>query len=101
MKPVSHHIRNLALLYALGAFAAPAALAGSPMADFKATDVNGDGRISLEEFQAAGGAEAAFAEGDANGDKVLSREEFIRAALGSDRMQAGGPKKGERDARKE
>lgn len=95
MKTVSHHIRNLAVLCALAAFAAPAALAGSSMPDFKATDANGDGRISLEEFQAAGGTEAAFVEGDANGDKVLSREEFTRAALGNDRMQAGGAKKGE------
>lgn len=95
MKPVSHHIRNLILLCALGAFAAPAALARSPLADFKTTDANGDGRISLEEFQAGGGSEAAFAEGDANQDKVLSRDEFARAALSNDRMQAGGAKKGE------
>lgn len=94
MKPVSHYIRNLTLLYVLGAFAAPAALASSPMADFKTTDANGDGRIGLEEFQASGGSEAAFVEGDANRDKVLSRDEFARAALSNDRMPAGGAKKG-------
>ncbi len=88
MKSVLHPIRNLALLGALGAFAAPAALAGAPMADFKTTDANNDGRISLEEFQAGGGSEATFVEGDADGDKVLSRDEFAR-------VQAGGAKKGE------
>ncbi len=95
MKPVSHHIRKLALLCALAVLAAPAALAGSPMPDFKTTDANGDDRISPEEFQGAGGSDAAFAAGDTNGDKVLSRDEFARAALGNDRMQAGGAKKGE------
>lgn len=95
MKPVSHHIRNLVLLCALGAFAAPAALARSPMADFKTTDANGDGRISLEEFQAAGGSEASFAAGDANQDKELSRDEFARAAASRDRMQPGGTTQGE------
>ncbi len=95
MKPVSHHIRKLALLYALGAFAGPAALAGSPLADFKTTDANGDGRIGPQEFQAGGGSEAAFVAGDTNRDKVLSRDEFARAALSNDRMQAGGAQKGE------
>jgi hypothetical protein len=80
MKPVSHHITNLALFCALSAFATSAALAASAVSDFAATDTNGDGVVTLEEFQAAGGSEAAFAQKDADGDRVLSREEFSHAA---------------------
>lgn len=95
MKPFTHRILNLALLCALGAWAATPAQAASVLADFKAVDASGDGMISVEEFQAQGGHEAAFQEGDTNKDHQLSRDEFARAAVSNDRMQAGDAKKGQ------
>ncbi|MFP5381346.1 MAG: hypothetical protein ACLGG4_03705 [Gammaproteobacteria bacterium] len=95
MKPSTHRIVRLTLLCALGSFAATPARAAPALPDFKAVDANGDGMISVEEFQAQGGQDAAFLEGDTNKDQRLSQDEFARAALSNDRMQAGGPKKGD------
>lgn len=46
--------------------------------DFGTLDLNGDGRLTLEEMQAQG--EARFAAADTNGDGGLSTEELAAAA---------------------
>jgi len=67
-------------------FSAGAALAQGPF------DANGDGVVSLEEFQAARARDAAerFAALDADGDGRLAREE-LRAAFERGRRRGPGP----------
>ncbi len=55
-------------------------LAGVVTPDFSMYDRDGDGRISLEEYQAQGGLIKSFDEGDVNRDLYLSREELARAS---------------------
>jgi len=89
MKSINHRILNLALAGALGAFTATTVLAAPATPNFQTTDSNGDGMISLKEFQAQGGQEQAFTEGDANRDKRLSNDEYTKAGANNDRIKAG------------
>jgi hyperosmotically inducible protein len=89
-----HRVLNLTLVGALGAFAiSPAIAAPDPaapaMPGFKATDGNGDGMVSLEEFQTQGGHEQAFHEGDADRDRRLGSDEYVKANAVNDRIRAG------------
>lgn len=87
MKSINHRFMTLTLAGLLIAGAAGKALAAT--ADFKAYDSNGDGRISMEEYQARGGQAQAFHEGDSNHDNSLSPDEFVKATANSDRLKAG------------
>lgn len=88
MKSINDRILNLTLAGALGAFTASSTLAAPVMPNFQTTDGNGDGMISLQEFQAKGGVEQAFLEGDANRDKRLSSDEYTKAVANNDRIKA-------------
>jgi hyperosmotically inducible protein len=87
MKSIHHRFMMLTLAGMLSAGAAGQALAAT--ADFKAYDRNGDGTISLEEYQAQGGQAQTFHEGDANRDNSLSPDEFVKARAINDRAKAG------------
>ena len=87
MKSINHRFMTLALAWMLSVGVAGRALAAT--ADFKAYDSNGDGKISLEEYQAQGGQVQAFHEGDTNQDNSLSQEEFAKALAINDRTKAG------------
>lgn len=89
MKSIKPRILNLTLACALNALAATPALAGPAMPGFKTVDGNGDGMVSLEEFQAQGGHEQAFREGDANRDTHLDSSEYVMAVANNDRLKAG------------
>jgi hypothetical protein len=54
----------------------PAAAVEAP--SFKVYDTNGDGKISLKEFQAKGGDEQVFRAADTDKDGSLSSEEFLQ-----------------------
>ena len=71
------HIRNAALVVLVCAFAAAQVWASSAKPDFKAYDRNSDGMISLEEFVELGGKGQDFLAGDVDGDNRLSSEEWI------------------------
>jgi hyperosmotically inducible protein len=88
MNPLNHRILNLALAGTLSAFTA-SGLAAPVMPAFKVADSNGDGMVSLLEFEALGGREQAFHEGDANQDKRLGSDEYVKAVANNDRIQAG------------
>lgn len=87
MKSINHRFMTLTLAGLLGIGVAGQALAAT--ADFKAYDGNGDGKISLEEYQAQGGQAQAFHEGDANRDNNLSQDEFVKTLAINDRTKAG------------
>jgi hyperosmotically inducible protein len=87
MKSINHRFMTLTLAGLLIAGAAGKALAAT--ASFKAYDSNGDGSISMEEYQAHGGQAAAFRAGDDNHDNSLSPDEFVKASANSDRIKAG------------
>lgn len=87
MKSINHRFMTLTLAGLLCASAASQALAAT--ADFKAYDRNGDGKISLEEYEAQGGQAQAFHEGDDNRDNALSPDEFVKARAINDRAKAG------------
>ena len=87
MKSINHRFMTLTLAGVLSVGVAGQALAAT--ADFKAYDSNGDGKISLEEYQAQGGQVQAFHEGDANRDNSLSQDEFVKALAINDRTKAG------------
>ena len=89
MKSIKHRILSLTLACALSALAAAPALAAPAMPGFKTVDGNGDGMVSVEEFQAQGGHEQAFREGDANGDTRLDSGEYVKAVANNDRLKAG------------
>lgn len=72
-----HRLMTLALAGTLGAAASTAVEAAAPTADFKKYDRNGDGKISLKEYEAHGGTVEMFRKLDANGDNVLSPTEFV------------------------
>lgn len=78
MKSVNHHIWILSLAGALGAATSVSALAASASTEFKSYDSNGDGQISLQEYQAKGGGEQTFQMIDVNGDHIVSHDEFAR-----------------------
>ncbi len=88
MKTLNHRILNLALAGTLSAYTA-SILAAPVMPDFKQADGNGDGMVSLQEFEAQGGFEQAFFEGDANRDKRLNSSEYVKAVSNHDRIKAG------------
>ncbi|MGE5319021.1 MAG: BON domain-containing protein [Hyphomicrobiaceae bacterium] len=87
MKSINHRLTILTLATLLSAGAAGQALAAT--ASFKAYDSNGDGKISLEEYQAQGGQAQAFREADDNHDNSLNPDEFVKASAVSDRLKAG------------
>lgn len=87
MKSINPRFMTLTLAAMLSVGVAGPALAAT--ADFKAYDSNGDGKISLEEYQAQGGQVQAFHEGDANRDNSLSQDEFVKALAINDRAKAG------------
>jgi len=87
MKSINHRFMTLTLAGVLSVGGAGQALAAT--AGFKAYDSNGDGKISLEEYQAQGGQVQAFREGDANRDNSLSQDEFVKASAHNDRIKAG------------
>jgi len=87
MKSINHRFITLTLAGVLGVGVAGQALAAT--ASFKAYDSNGDGKISLEEYQAQGGQAQAFHEGDANRDNSLNQDEFVKALAINDRIKAG------------
>jgi len=87
MKSINHRFITLTLAGVLGVGVAGQALAAA--ASFKAYDSNGDGKISLEEYQAQGGQAQAFHEGDANRDNSLNQDEFVKALAINDRIKAG------------
>jgi hyperosmotically inducible protein len=87
MKSINSRFVTLTLAGLLIASAAGKALAAT--ADFKAYDSNGDGKISVEEYQARGGQAQAFRDGDDNHDNSLSPDEFVKASANSDRIKAG------------
>ncbi|MHB0972810.1 MAG: EF-hand domain-containing protein [Thiobacillus sp.] len=78
MQSINHRFRTLALAGVLGVITSAPVLAASTAPDFKKYDVNGDGKISLQEYQARGGAEEAFRMIDANGDNIVSHDEFVK-----------------------
>lgn len=87
MKSINHRFMTLTLAGLLSVGAAGQALAAT--ASFKAYDSNGDGKISLEEYQAQGGQVQAFHDGDTNRDNSLSQDEFVKALAINDRTKAG------------
>ncbi len=78
MKTITHRFASLTLAGLLGAVTSASVLAASPAPDFSKYDANGDGRISLEEYQAKGGEEQTFRSIDVNGDKLVSHDEFAK-----------------------
>lgn len=78
MNTFDTRIRNASIATLLCAFAAAQALAASAKPDFKAYDQNSDGIVSLEEFVVQGGKEPAFLAGDVNGDSRLSSDEWLK-----------------------
>ncbi|MDA8129582.1 MAG: EF-hand domain-containing protein [Betaproteobacteria bacterium] len=72
-----HRLMTLAVAGMLGVAASAAVEAAAPAADFKKYDRNGDGKISLKEYEAQGGTVEMFRHLDANGDNVLSHTEFV------------------------
>jgi len=85
MQSIHHQIVTLALAGALGALASAPVLASSP-SSFKSYDRNGDGKISMQEFQAKGGDERAFRATDADRDSSLSQNEFAKMVASPPRM---------------
>jgi hypothetical protein len=73
-------MRKLVIALALCGLSALPALAQA--ADFKTTDADGDGQVTLEEGAAAGfqWTEEQFAAADADSNGVLSDAEFATAA---------------------
>ncbi|WP_018079252.1 BON domain-containing protein [Thiobacillus denitrificans] len=89
MKSFDPRFLDFTLAGVLSVCVAAPALAAPAASDFKAYDSNGDGTVSLEEFQAQGGQEQAFRAGDANRDNRLSSDEFTLANANNDRNKAG------------
>jgi len=89
MKSFDPRFLDFTLAGVLSVCVAAPALAAPAAPDFKAYDSNGDGTVSLEEFQAQGGQEQAFRAGDANRDNRLSSDEFTLANANNDRNKAG------------
>lgn len=85
------HLAHAGLLAALGGLAITAAVAGMASPTFLSFDVNGDGTIALEEFQAQGGLVKAFHDGDANGDARLDKTELAQAMARNDKLMRGNP----------
>lgn len=85
LKPLLHS----SLIAALGGLAMTVAMAGMAAPAFRTYDINADGSISLNEFQAQGGLVKAFHEGDTNQDLRLSKDELVTASASNDRILSG------------
>ena len=84
MTSIKHRIRDATLTVAFTAVLASEALAAMP--GFRTADGNGDGVVSLKEFQAHGGQEQAFRGGDADRDQRLSSDEYAEASADNERI---------------
>ncbi|MHB1076144.1 MAG: BON domain-containing protein [Thiobacillus sp.] len=87
MKNLNRTLLKLALASMFSAGVAGQALAAT--ASFKTYDSNGDGKISLAEFQEQGGQAQVFRDGDTNHDNSLSPDELVKADSSGDRIKAG------------
>ncbi|WP_157265916.1 BON domain-containing protein [Thiobacillus thioparus] len=87
MKNLNRTLMKLTLTSMFSAGVAGQALAVT--ASFKTYDSNGDGKISLTEFQEQGGQAQAFRDGDTNHDNSLSQDELVKADSSGDRIKAG------------
>jgi hyperosmotically inducible protein len=87
MKTLNRNFLTLTLAGVLSAGIIGQAQAAT--ASFKTYDSNGDGQVSLQEYEAQGGQAKAFKEGDANHDNFLGRDEFVKAGSNGDRITAG------------
>ncbi len=85
MKSLHAHLLTLALAGVLSA-ASASALAVPATPGFKTYDSNGDGKISLEEFQAQGGPVKAFHDADINRDLLLDTDELANASVRNERV---------------
>ena len=83
MKSINRHLWTLGLAGVLGATTSIPALAASGSSGFKSYDKNGDGQISLQEYQAKGGQEQTFRLIDSNGDHSVSPDEFAKQGTSS------------------
>lgn len=83
MKSINHHAWALGLAGVLGTVASVSVLAAPTAPEFKTYDSNGDGQISLQEYQAKGGGEQTFRLIDANGDHIVSHDEFAKKGAAS------------------
>lgn len=88
MKHLKHGLLKLAFAGVLSASSA-SALAVPAMPGFKTYDSNGDGKISLEEFQSQGGLVKAFHDGDLNRDMQLDKDELAKTSAHNDRILSG------------
>ncbi|WP_296821921.1 BON domain-containing protein [Thiobacillus sp.] len=87
MKNLNRTLLKLALASMFSAGVAGQAMAAT--ASFKTYDSNGDGKVSLTEFQEHGGQAQAFRDGDTNHDNSLSQDELVKADASGDRIKAG------------
>lgn len=80
---------NLTQVTALAAILASPVWAATTSSPFTRYDINADGKISLEEFQAQGGLVKAFHDGDINRDLQLDKQELGQANTHNDRILSG------------
>lgn len=81
--------RTLLTLALAGMLSAGVVGQAQASASFKTYDSNGDGKVSLQEYEAQGGQAKAFNEGDTNHDRFLDRDELVKAGANADRITTG------------